>query len=126
MDATFVDRAINVMEVISWTAIIIAMGLILLVIAAKHLCIALHRTVNQLVGTVLYCAPIYASNITSGVGGWSCASRPWRYSILLPTLFNSTGISMLSGNVPSDHASGLGASKKATVQNPERSVTKLL
>jgi len=27
MDATFVDRAINVMEVISWTAIIIAMGL---------------------------------------------------------------------------------------------------
>jgi hypothetical protein len=43
MDATFVDRAINVMEVISWTAIIIAMGLILLVIAASiyaSLCIA--------------------------------------------------------------------------------------
>jgi hypothetical protein len=43
MDATIVDRAINVMEVIGWAAIIIALGLILVVIAAgiyASLCIA--------------------------------------------------------------------------------------
>lgn len=43
MDASIVDRAINAMEVISWTAIIIGMGLILVVIAASiyaSLCIA--------------------------------------------------------------------------------------
>jgi len=102
------------------------MGLILLVIAASiYASLCIHS--ESLVGTVLYCAPILWP-VTSPQC-WRvelCFATPGGIRFYYPTLFNSTGISMLSGNVPSDHASGLGASKKATVQNRSEVVTKLL